>query len=71
MEWVSVKERHAPPMETVILFGEGKVLPGWNEATQHEEDAAYCSWEWDFSSETVTHWMPFPEPPLGAITRVF
>ncbi len=63
-EWISVKDRPSPPMQTVNLCINGKVLPGWNESVQPEEDPSYCTWEGEgFGAEGVTHWMPLPEPP--------
>lgn len=67
MNWISVEKSDSPPMETVLLCVDGKVIPGWNESTQPEEDACYCSWEsWPEShidGEGVTHWMVLPKPP--------
>lgn len=67
IEWISVKDRPSPSMETVWLCVDGKVIVGWNEAVQPEESPAYCSWEhWPesyISGEGVTHWMPQPESP--------
>jgi ribosomal protein L37AE/L43A len=65
--WLDAKKIPAPPMETVLLCVSGKVIPGWNESTQPEEDPSYCSWEtWPeshISGEGVTHWMHLPKPP--------
>jgi hypothetical protein len=64
MKWISVEDRHAPPMRTVLLYINDKVLPGWNESTQPEEEPSYCTWEGEvFGAEGVTHWMPLPKPP--------
>lgn len=73
-KWISVKKRHAPPMETVLLCYKGKVVVGWNESVQPEEDTVYCAY-WGqteeeetiagcvfLDSEEVTHWMPLPKP---------
>jgi hypothetical protein len=65
-EWISVEDRPAPAMQTVILCYQGKSIVGWNESVQPEEDPAYCSWEPSFrllENEDVTHWMPLPKPP--------
>lgn len=66
--WFDAKKTPAPPMETVLLCVDGKVLPGWNESVQPEEGPSYCSWEhWPESligGEGVTHWMPLPLPPI-------
>lgn len=70
--WISVKDKHAPMMETVLLAVDGKVIVGWNETTCPEEDSAYCSWErWPetcCAGENVTHWMPLPKAPKEPIT---
>jgi len=68
-EWISVKDRPPPPMQTVILCIGGIVIPGWNESTQPEEDPSYCTWEGQFGIEDVTHWMPLPEPPNNQTGR--
>lgn len=65
--WISTKIRPAPPMETVQLCVDGKVIVGWNESIQPEEDPSYCSWEgWPescISGEGVTHWAPLLKAP--------
>lgn len=67
LEWISVKEQPAPPFETVHLCVDGKVIVGWNESCQPEEDPAYCSWEqWPetfISGEGVSHWAPLLKAP--------
>ena len=71
-EWISVKERHAPPMETVLLCVGNTVFAGWNESVQPNEEPSYCKYnEGDdngvgvcFGIEGVTHWMPLPSPPI-------
>ena len=64
-QWISVDERPAPPMHTVLLCINGKVLPGWNESTQPEEDPSYCTWEGEgFGAEGVTHWMSLPKAAI-------
>ena len=67
MRWIPIKERHAPPMKTVILYARGKVMVGWNESIQPEEVPVYVSWETfpesEEDDELVTHWMPLPEKP--------
>ena len=67
MNWINVKDEEAPPMRTVLLAVEGKVIAGWNESVQPEEDPSYCSWEHEekFGIEGVTHWMKFPDAPAG------
>jgi Protein of unknown function (DUF551) len=66
-EWIRTKDRIPPSMDTVILYVGGKVMVGWNEAVQPEEDPIYTSWEeWPESTldgEGVTHWMALPDPP--------
>lgn len=64
IEWISVKDRPAPAMETVLLCIDGKVVPGWNESVQPEESPSYCTWEGEgFGAEGVTHWALLPETP--------
>lgn len=67
--WISVKEKDSPPMHDVLICVGGDVIMGWNESTEPEEDAAYCScqrWPDDYiSGEGVTHWMPLPKSPEG------
>ena len=65
INWISVKDRHAPSMETVLLSDGKNVSIGWNESVQPEESAAYCRWMGnpEVDLENITHWMPLPEPP--------
>lgn len=65
--WFDVSERPPIPMETVHLLVDGKVIIGWNEAVQDDEDPSYCSYEsWPESclrGEGVTKWAPLLKAP--------
>lgn len=62
MDWISVKDRLPEIYERVIYY-----VPGWGiyYGNRQEDDT------WDapdvfgppWLSESVTHWMPLPEPP--------
>lgn len=72
MEWISVSERDAPPMEPVLLcIGNRYVITGWNQAGWNDtgERASYDSYEeWPegyLTGQGVTHWLSIPEPPSG------
>ena len=71
MEWISVKERLpentgvAP--EVIVHTKTGEVTVGWFDKTDREwwilsEDIDYG--EMCVSFDSVTHWMPLPEPPM-------
>ena len=59
-----------PPMQNILLSVGGKVISGWNESVQPEEEPSYCSYEpWPepyVSGEGVTHWRHMPKPPEKA-----
>lgn len=62
IKWIPVKEKDAPPMQTVLLSIDSKVFAGGNEATQTGEDASYCSWELHETSLKIQAWAHLPEP---------
>lgn len=59
-EWIDVTKEPPPPMTDVLLYGDGRVVMGWNESVYPAEDPSYCSYQ-DF--DEVTHWMPLPQFP--------
>lgn len=64
--WFDAIKNPPPAMKDVLLVYEGRVITGWNESTQSEEDPSYCSCEINdcfIGTEGVTHWMPIPKPP--------
>ncbi len=61
-EWISIKNGRPSPFRDVLLCADGKIVIGWDESTNPEEDLAYCSFQ-EFDSDKVTHWMPLPELP--------
>lgn len=65
--WFDAFANPSPPLETVHLLVDGKVIIGWNESAQPEEDPVYCSWElWPechIKGEGVTHWAPLLKAP--------
>ena len=70
MKWISVKEKPSPPMKDVLLlirsrpygFAEPRIVQGWNESTEPQEDPAYCSY-CGIDSDDVTHWAYMPKTP--------
>ena len=69
--WMDVHEDGPPPpMCTVLLCIDGKVVPGWNESIQPEEDPSYCCWgywpEPYARGDGVTHWRYLCKPPEKA-----
>ena len=65
-EWISIHDKDAPPMESVLLLVGDAVIMGWNESVFPEENASYCTWRHFYSSvemDKVSHWMPLPKPP--------
>lgn len=66
MKWKKIKSKEdaPPPMHDVLLYADGKILKGWNESVQPEEDPSYCSCEDGLlTPEEVTHWMKLPKAP--------
>ncbi len=61
-EWISVKDQRLSPFQDVLLCADGKIVIGWDEACQPEEDPAYCSFQ-EFDPDKVTHFMHLPKPP--------
>ena len=60
--WIPVTERLPERFIPVIVFGDGVV--GCGDFVGFAEPAHCASWDCDTSEiETVTHWMPLPEPP--------
>lgn len=61
-DWISVKDKAPPPLETVILADKGQVIVGWNASICPEEDPVYYAYESDHDF-SVSHWIPLPKPP--------
>lgn len=59
-EWISVKYRLPEPFENVLTYdGDGRMLINWrpDEDDKAEEDVYFAR------GNSVTYWMPLPEPP--------
>lgn len=59
MNWISVKERLPQDEESVLVWGCGFIEIGWYDAS----DKCWCTDDFDYDDDQVTHWMPLPEPP--------
>ncbi len=79
MEWISVKDRmpvtkrvecvgRISDMVLLCVSGEDEITFGWwnagKKVWRDAQDSACCGCESTFYSlESVTHWMPLPQPP--------
>ena len=63
IEWISIKFDRPPRMREVLLFSDNDIYIGWDECVQPEEDPSFVSYDHDFDSDCVTHWMYLPEKP--------
>ena len=66
MEWIKTDDKLPKQYSEPILFvAFGRVLCGhrthynWEDLTMMDREGAYDA----YSNESVTHWMPMPEPP--------
>lgn len=58
-KWIGVKEMFPKHKQVVLAYVDPCVeIVQWNEADEMWE--AYAGW---FKLDSVTHWMPMPEPP--------
>lgn len=57
-EWVSVEEKLPPPKQNVLAYS---TRSGIAEADY--ADGVWMQYRWSAVMESVTHWMPLPEPP--------
>ena len=57
-EWVSVEEKLPPPKQNVLAYS---TRAGIAEADY--ADGVWMQYRWSAVMESVTHWMPLPEPP--------
>ena len=63
-EWVSVKDRLPESSGMVICFDMAHIFYVVNYSVKHKKFNAYDIVDGDFYAlETVTRWMPLPEPP--------
>lgn len=75
-EWISVKDRLPKQLDIVLVYGKHKGEKNRSNNYELVDTATYYDWTntnggegWyspRFLSDydEVTHWMPFPEPPL-------
>lgn len=62
MKWINVKRSLPPIGQTVILKFIGGVTVGWLEEVLDENEPFFYSCEFRDWPETVSHWMPLPNP---------
>lgn len=64
--WYDVEKFPPPSMIDLLLCVEGKVILGWNESVQTNEEPSFCCWhEWPdqfLYGDGVSHWMHLPKP---------
>ena len=58
-KWISVKDRLPDNNDTMLIVHRGGVSFGWYNGRYWERGASTNHRQ----LRTVTHWMPFPEPP--------
>lgn len=61
-EWISVKDR-LPDSNNVVF---ACIDDGQCKIVRSAYVSSYGEWKWIEGHQTVTHWMPFPEPPKEA-----
>jgi hypothetical protein len=65
--WYEVDQRRPPSMRDILLYAEGEIHVGWDEAVQPEEEPSFCISLRDSRScmilEGVTHWTLLPKKP--------
>ncbi len=72
MNWIALKDQ-LPPKNVGVLVSDGVIVTAaqWSPIFEGKpwwsghEFSGY-EWEFDFSHESITHWMPLPEPPTTA-----
>lgn len=64
MDWISVKEKYPSIQDEEILAWDGEKvwLLYWNYAGRGRQTGFYHD-DLGGPYETITHWMPLPEPP--------
>lgn len=61
-EWISVKDRLLDSNNVVFAC----IDDGQCKIVRSAYVSSYGEWKWIEGHQTVTHWMPFPEPPKEA-----
>lgn len=72
VEWISIEDRLPRNGEQImVVFDQGFIRPHymyWDEEWHQEGISVDGDQDNSIVSTTVTHWMPFPAPPVGAET---
>ena len=63
MNWISVTERLPNPSYAVLVFAEGRVTYGYLRDPTYLGPRAAKWFVSGHPANSVTHWMPLPEPP--------
>ena len=63
-DWISVKDRLPKAKETVI--GYEAAFDSIGLVYREPDSETFIDCDGFYSLDTVTHWMPLPEPPKGA-----
>jgi hypothetical protein len=59
-QWISVKDRLPEDGSYILMSGGSQITMGWLNFSRKE--FIQCI-SWTNLTESVTHWMPLPEPP--------
>lgn len=59
-EWISVKDRLPEPHECVLICTKSGVVD-----TDVFQEQMMPQTYFNYYNESVTHWMPLPDPPAG------
>ena len=62
MEWISVKESLPEKRKIIQVYGKTAYL-NIEYQTSGYFDNGWFDWSGDDMENTVTHWMPLPQPP--------
>lgn len=65
--WISVKDRLPEPEQDVFLYDRGSIrhyVVGWLRKKKGYNDSIWCITNGYLIDETITHWMPIPNPEL-------
>lgn len=59
MSWIPITDRQPKDYQTVLFVSEGKVYAGYYDKSHYYFGYGTGALE----PESVTHWMPLPDPP--------
>jgi len=62
-EWILIEDKLPDDKQNILAYGNGEMHFAW-----YQEKNKGRTYEWDcdtYSANTITHWMPLPNPPQG------